>query len=84
MERDLPAGPAVNELEIITLERPVEFEIRTTSGPTPFRYRYRFREDGPGTVLEFDAEIQLPRLAGPLIKRGIEANLATLVREFGG
>ena len=84
MERDLPTGPAVNELEIVTLERPAEFAIRTTSGPTPFRYRYRFSEDETGTRLDFEAEIQMPRLAGPLIKRGIEANLATLVREFGG
>jgi uncharacterized protein YndB with AHSA1/START domain len=84
MERDLPTGPAVNELEIVTLERPAEFAIRTTSGPTPFLYRYRFSEDGAGTRLDFEAEIQMPRLAGPLIKRGIEANLATLVREFGG
>jgi uncharacterized protein YndB with AHSA1/START domain len=84
MERDLPTGPAVNELEIVTHERPAEFAIRTTSGPTPFLYRYRFSEDGTGTRLDFEAEIQMPRLAGPLIKRGIEANLATLVREFGG
>ena len=83
MERDLPTGPAVNELEIVTLDRAVEFAIRTTSGPTPFLYRYRFSEEAAGTLIEFDAEIQLPRLAGPLIKRGIEANLATLVREFG-
>jgi uncharacterized protein YndB with AHSA1/START domain len=83
MERHLPTGPAVNELEIVTLDAPHEFAIRTTSGPTPFLYRYRFAEDGQGTLLEFDAEIRLPRIAGPAIRRGIEANLATLVREFG-
>ena len=84
MERDLPTGRAHNELEIVTRYPPAEFAIRTTSGPTPFLYRYRFSEEPAGTLIEFDAEIQLPRLAGPLIKRGIEANLATLVREFGG
>lgn len=83
MERDLPTGPAVNELEIVTLDPPAEFAIRTTSGPTPFLYRYRFSEESAGTLLEFDAEIQLPRIAGPAIRRGIEANLATLVRQFG-
>ena len=83
MERDLPTGRARNELEIVTLDPPAEFAIRTTSGPTPFVYRYRFSEDGAGTLLELDAEIQLPRIAGPAIRRGIEANLATLVREFG-
>ena len=83
MERDLPTGPAVNELEVVALEPPALFAIRTTSGPTPFLYRYRFSEDTAGTLLEFEGEIRLPRIAGPAIKRGIEANLATLVREFG-
>ena len=84
MERDLPTGRAHNPLEIVVLDPPAEFVIRTTSGPTPFLYRYRFSEDGAGTRLGFEAEIQMPRLAGPLIKRGIEANLATLVRELHG
>jgi uncharacterized protein YndB with AHSA1/START domain len=83
MERDLPTGRAHNELEVVTLDPPAEFAIRTTSGPTPFLYRYRFSEDEGGTLLEFEGEIHLPRIAGPMIKRGIEANLATLVREFG-
>ncbi len=83
MERDLPTGPARNDLEIVTLEPPAEFALRTTSGPTPFLYRYRFTEDGDGTRLELDAEIRLPRIAALGLKRGIEANLATLVREFG-
>jgi uncharacterized protein YndB with AHSA1/START domain len=82
MERDLPTGRARNELEIVVVDPPAECAIRTTSGPTPFLYRYRFSEDGAGTRVELDAEIRLPRLAGPAIKRGIEANLALLVREF--
>jgi uncharacterized protein YndB with AHSA1/START domain len=83
MERDLPTGRAVNELEIVTLEAPEEFAIRTITGPTPFLYRYRFSAEAEATLLDFEAEIQLPRIAGPAIKRGIEANLATLVRQFG-
>lgn len=34
MERRLPSGRAVNELEILALDRPREFAIRTISGPT--------------------------------------------------
>ncbi len=94
MERDLPTGRVRNELEIVAADPPAEFAIRTTSGPTPFVYRYRFSNErsgdeasgrgrGAGTLLELDAEIRLPRLAGPAIKRGIEANFALLVREFG-
>ena len=84
MERDLPTGRVHNELEIVVREPPAEFAIRTTSGPTPFLYTYRLRADGQDTLLEFEAEIQLPRIAGPAIRRGIEANLATLVRELRG
>jgi uncharacterized protein YndB with AHSA1/START domain len=84
MERDLPTGRVHNDLEVVALDPPAEFAIRTTSGPTPFFYRYRFSREGAGTLLELDAEIRLPRIAAPAIKRGLEANLATLVREFGG
>jgi uncharacterized protein YndB with AHSA1/START domain len=41
MERELPTGRAVNELEVVESERPHEFAIRATAGPTPFLYRYR-------------------------------------------
>jgi uncharacterized protein YndB with AHSA1/START domain len=37
MERELPGGPAENELEILDRDRPTEFAVRTTSGPTPLR-----------------------------------------------
>jgi PAS domain S-box-containing protein len=40
MQRDLPTGRADNDLELIALERPTAFGIHTTSGPTPFVYRY--------------------------------------------
>ena len=42
MTRQLPTGAATNQLEIVASEQPHEFAIRTTSGPTPFLYRYRF------------------------------------------
>jgi uncharacterized protein YndB with AHSA1/START domain len=85
MHRRLPTGPAVNDLEIVELDPPAAFTIRTTSGPTPFVYRYRFEPDGAGTLLTLDAEVELGGLAavaGPLavrvVRRGVDANLATL------
>ena len=85
MRRDLPTGPAENALEVFELESPARFGIRTTSGPTPFAYRYTFTADGGATVLELDATADLggaASLLGPLaaraVKRGVEANFATL------
>jgi carbon monoxide dehydrogenase subunit G len=87
MQRELPTGRAENELEVFDRERPNEFGIRTTSGPTPFSYRYRFVADGAGTAVELDARVELPGLAaalGPLatrgIRRGVDANFASLKR----
>ncbi len=85
MERELPGGRAENELEILDHDRPTEFAVRTTSGPTPFVYCYRFDPDGPTTVVHLAAEVELSGIAralGPLgtrlVKRGVDANLATL------
>src|SRR3954447_21419155 len=81
MRRSLPTGPAVNELEVVAREAPARFGIRITSGPTPFVYEYRLRAEGGATVVELDAEADLPGpklLVGRVVKRGIDANLATL------
>ena len=74
MERELPAGRAVNELA-----------IRTTAGPTPFVYRYHFAAENGETVTKLDAEVELPaaaallpQLARRLVKKGVNDNLATL------
>jgi uncharacterized protein YndB with AHSA1/START domain len=87
MRRELPGGPAENTLEIVELEPPSAFALRTTSGPTPFLYRYRFIADGPVTVIELDATVELGGLAGRLgplaaraVRHGVDANLATLKR----
>ena len=87
MRRQLPTGPVENELEVFSRERPTEFCIRTTSGPTPFLYRYRFASDGAHTVVHLDASVELPgvtALLGPLasrgVRRGVDANLASLKR----
>jgi uncharacterized protein YndB with AHSA1/START domain len=85
MERDLPGGRAENELEVLASDRPAEFAIRTTSGPTPFVYRYSFESDDGGTLLQLAAEVELSGIAGALgplgarvVKRGVDANFATL------
>ena len=85
MERELPTGRAVNELEVVASERPTDFAIRATAGPTPFIYRYRFAADNDETVMQLDAEIELPgtaallpQLARRAIKKGVDDNVATL------
>jgi uncharacterized protein YndB with AHSA1/START domain len=87
MERDLPGGRARNELEIVDREPPSAFTIRTTSGPTPFVYRYRFGSDGSATQIELAADVELSGVAGALgplasrvVKRGVDANFAELKR----
>ncbi len=93
MQRELPDGPAENGLEVLDLNRPKEFAIRTTSGPTPFTYRYRFSGDGSAMVMKLAAEVELGGLAGALgpiasrvVKRGVDSNFADLKRilESGG
>jgi ligand-binding SRPBCC domain-containing protein len=85
MERQLPSGRATNEIEIVTRDQPREFAIRTTTGPTPFLYRYRFAAQNGETVVRLDAEVELPAPAALLpglarrgVKKGVDDNLATL------
>ena len=85
MERELPTGRAINELEVVASERPSDFTIRATAGPTPFLYRYRFAADNDETIMQLDAEIELPgaaallpQLARRAVKKGVEDNFATL------
>ena len=91
MHRRLPGGQAVNELEITAWEAPHAFAIRTTSGPTPFAYRYAFAPVDGGTDVRLDAEVALsgaaalaPPLAAHLVKRGVDANFAQLRRVLEG
>ena len=85
MERELPTGSAINELEVVASERPSEFVIRATAGPTPFLYRYRFAAENDETVMQLNAEVELPgaaallpQLARRAVKKGVEDNFATL------
>jgi uncharacterized protein YndB with AHSA1/START domain len=87
MERELPSGRAENGLEVVDRERPATFTIRTTSGPTPFVYRYRFGSEGAATRVELSADVELSRIAGALgplasrvVKRGVDSNFADLKR----
>jgi hypothetical protein len=87
MERDLPAGPAENRLEVVSRDEPTEFAIRTTSGPTPFVYRYAFSQEEDGTNVRLEAQVELGGVAtviGPLarraVKNGVDENLRVLKR----
>jgi len=87
MERDLPGGRAENALEVVDAQRPTLFVIRTTSGPTPFLYRYVLAPEGSATQLALAAEVELGGLAGALgplasrgVKRGVDSNFADLKR----
>jgi hypothetical protein len=85
MERTLPTGRAVNGLEIVAHEPHTAFAIRTTSGPTPLVYRFRFAPEDRATVVRLQGEAELGHvgnLLGPLarraLQRGVDDNLATL------
>jgi uncharacterized protein YndB with AHSA1/START domain len=85
IERALSTGRAVNELEVVTREWPSEFAIRTTAGPTPFRYGYAFSPENDETVVHLNAEVDLigpaallPQLARRAVKQGVDDNFATL------
>jgi uncharacterized protein YndB with AHSA1/START domain len=87
MERELPDGRAENALEVVEVNRPTLFVIRTTSGPTPFMYRYVLAAEESATLLELAAEVELGGLAGALgplasraVKRGVDSNFADLKR----
>lgn len=91
MERELPTGRAENELEVFAREQPSEVSIRTTSGPTPFVYRYGFSSEAGATVVHLDARVELGGVAGVLgplasraVRRGVDANFATLKRTLEG
>jgi uncharacterized membrane protein len=87
IERDLPSGPALNELEIVARDVPTEFVVRTISGPTPFLYRYRFTGENGETVVRLDAKVELAGIASVLapvvrrvVKGGVDANFRAVKR----
>jgi hypothetical protein len=69
----------------VASERPREFAIRATGGPTPFLYCYRFAAENGETVMKLDAEVELsgaatflPQLARRAVRKGVDDNFATL------
>jgi uncharacterized protein YndB with AHSA1/START domain len=85
MERELPTGKVENDLQVVAVDPPREFVIRTLSGPTPFHYRYRLSEQNGETTVRLDAEVELggpASLVAPLarraVKKGVDDNLRTL------
>lgn len=87
MERDLPSGRAVNQLDVLASEPPSEFVLRASAGPTPFVYRYRFCAESDETIVKLWAEVELPGTGGPLrhlarraVRRGVDDNFAALKR----
>ena len=84
MKRELPTGPAMNQLEVLASKPPREFTIRTTAGPTPFLSRYRFAAHNGETVVQLDAQVELggvatrlPQLARRAVKKGSMTTSAT-------
>jgi uncharacterized protein YndB with AHSA1/START domain len=85
MTRQLPTGGATNQLEIMASKQPHEFAIHTTSGPTPFLYRYRFAVEKGSTIVHLNAQVEvdgvaalLPQLARLAVKHGVDDNLVAL------
>ena len=88
VHRQLPGGPARNEVELTSFEPEREVTFTSISGPTPFVYRYLIEPIGDQTRLTLEGTISGAGLAGPaallgplaegLFKRGMRDNLGVL------
>jgi len=88
VHRQLPGGPARNEVEITAYESGREVTFTSLSGPTPFVYRYLVEPDGHATQLTLEGRISGAGLTGPagllgplaegVFKRGMRDNLGVL------
>ncbi|MEU1590618.1 SRPBCC family protein [Micromonospora sp. NPDC005710] len=86
--RDLPGGPARNDVSITTYSHGEEVIFTSLSGPTPFTYRYLVRPEQATTKLILEGTISASGLTGPaallgplaerLFKSGMRDNLGTL------
>ncbi|GAA4245283.1 hypothetical protein GCM10022255_012000 [Dactylosporangium darangshiense] len=86
--RDLPGGPALNEVAITGYSDGEEVTFTSLSGPTPFVYQYLVQPVRDATRLILDGTISGAGLRGPaaflgplaegLFKRGMRDNLGTL------
>ena len=88
--RNLPGGPAVNDVAITSRSDGEEVTFTSLSGPTPFVYRYHVEPLPDATRLTLEGTISAAGLRGPagllgplaegLFKRGMRDNLGTLTR----
>jgi hypothetical protein len=85
MERELPSGRSVNEVEVVASERPREFPIRTTPGrrhsttaTSSLRKTARQSDEARRAGRTAGAAAFLAQLAWRLVKKGANDNLATL------
>jgi carbon monoxide dehydrogenase subunit G len=88
VHRDLPGGPARNEVETTAYDHGREVTFTSLSGPTPFVYRYLVEPVGDATRLTLEGSISGAGLSGPaallgplaegLFKRGMRDNLGVL------
>jgi uncharacterized protein YndB with AHSA1/START domain len=86
--RDLPGGPALNDVTITSYSEGDEVTFTSLNGPTPFTYRYVVRPARDATRLTLEGTISGSGLTGPaallgplaegLVKRGMRDNLGTL------
>jgi uncharacterized protein YndB with AHSA1/START domain len=94
VHRDLPGGPALNEVAITSLADGQEVTFTSLSGPTPFTYRYRVEPRRDATRLVLEGTISGAGLPGPagllgplaekLFKRGMRDNIGTLATILEG
>ena len=86
--RNLPGGPARNEVSITEYAEGEELTFTSLSGPTPFTYRYLVQPSRNTTRLILEGTISAAGLPGPaallgplaerLFKGGMRDNLGTL------
>lgn len=88
MYRDLPGGPALNDVSITKHAEGEEVVFTSLSGPTPFTYRYLVRPARDTTRLILEGTISAAGLTGPaallgplaerLFRGGMRDNLGAL------
>lgn len=86
--RNLPSGPALNEVEVTEYTPQNAITLTSRSGPTPFSYRFSVAPEGLGTTVTLEGEISGEGLGGvfgllkgaapALFERGMRTNLETL------
>jgi hypothetical protein len=86
--RNLPGGPAVNDVALTSYSAGDQVAFTSLSGPTPFVYRYGVQARPEGTRLTLEGSISAAGLPGPatllgplveqLFKRGMRSNLGVL------